>query len=128
MFGYHISVFRQRNGGASPAIEGSPEGARLAVWQTSLCGRDWIKDLVKAGKAIKIADNNGYPLLYTAPAKYLVPTIISAEGPPRANPVWLCGAGDILTDKWAGGTVVDRAIALSCRPDEWLIVEAWDES
>jgi len=27
-----------------------------------------------------------------------------------------------------GKTVVDRAAAAGCRPDEWLLVEAWDDS
>jgi hypothetical protein len=40
----------------------------------------------------------------------------------------LCEAGDVITDKWEGKTVIDGATAAQCRPDEWLIVEAWDES
>ncbi len=36
--------------------------------------------------------------------------------------------GDILTGKWEGKTVIDRAAAEQCRLDEWLLVTAWDES
>ena len=36
--------------------------------------------------------------------------------------------GDILGTGWEGKTVVNRAVADACRPDEWLLVEAWDES
>jgi hypothetical protein len=133
MLGWNFTVCKQLNGGVSPATEVSAtkagrEGARLAEWQTSLFGRDWIEELVKAGKAIKVADNCGYPYLYTAPAKYLLPTILSPEGPPRANKIWRCDAHDILAPWWKVRTVVDRAMALSCFPDEWLVVEVWDES
>jgi len=43
---------------------------------------------------------------------------------------WLCDPWDVITDadKWEGKTVVDRDAVTLCRPDEWLLVEAWDES
>lgn len=39
-----------------------------------------------------------------------------------------CGPTDILSEKWEGKTVVDRLAAAACREEEWLLVEAWDES
>jgi hypothetical protein len=125
MLGWHISVYRQKNGGASPAMLPTPEGTRLAVWQTGIGGLDWLNDLVKAGKAIDLG-GNGYPRRYTATAEYLIPEI--TDSPPNARDNWLCEAGDLVTDKWAGKTVVDAAEVTLCRPDEWLLVEAWDES
>ena len=125
MLGWHISVFRQTNGGASPAIAESQHGARLAVWQTGLGGLDWLEELVQAGKAISLG-GSGYPCRYTATAEHLIPRII--ETPPGARTVWVCGAGDIITDKWEGKTVIDREAAAQCHPSEWLLVEAWDES
>jgi hypothetical protein len=97
----------------------------VAVWQTGLGGLDWLDDLVKAGKAIDLG-GNGYPNRYTAMVEYLVPMIV--DGPPRARTPWVSGDSDILTAKWEGKTVVDRAVAAQCRPDEWLLVVAWDES
>jgi hypothetical protein len=41
---------------------------------------------------------------------------------------WLSGAGDLITNKWEGKTMVDGDAIALCRPDEWLLVEAWDES
>ena len=38
MLGWNIGVFRQANGGASPASANSGEGTRLAVWQTGVNG------------------------------------------------------------------------------------------
>jgi len=52
MLGWHISVYRQKDGGASPGTALTPQGTRLAVWQTGLWGLDWLDELVKAGKAI----------------------------------------------------------------------------
>jgi hypothetical protein len=61
MLGWHISVYRQKVGGLS-----TPKGQRLAVWQTGLGGLDWLDELVKAGKAINLGENGGYPCRYTA--------------------------------------------------------------
>ena len=48
--------------------------------------------------------------------------------PTGARGPWGCDEGDVLTARWDDKTVIDRAAAVSCRPDEWLLVEAWDES
>jgi hypothetical protein len=125
VLGWHIGVYRQKDGGQTPAAAETEQGARLAVWQTGIGGLDWIDELVKARKAIDL-QGNGYPNRYTATAETLLPTIM--ENPPQARAGWLMDAGDLVTDKWKGKTVTDAAVATQCRPDEWLIVEAWDES
>jgi len=50
MLGWHVSVYRQQDGGKSPATWESAEGACLAVWQTDWDGLKWFDDLVKAAK------------------------------------------------------------------------------
>lgn len=125
MLGWNIDVYRQTDGGASPATAKSPEGARLAVWQTGLGGLDWIDELVKAGKAIDLG-GNGYPCRYTAPAKYLIPQI--SDEPPGARKNWGFDEGDILLEGWIGKTMIDHDVIADCRPDEWLLIVAWDES
>jgi hypothetical protein len=125
MLGWHISIYRQTDGGASPAGADSPGGKRLAVWQAGLGGLGWIEALVKEGKAIDLG-GNGYADRYTATAEYLIPQIV--EGPPGALSTWICEPSDLLTDQWEGKTVFDRDAAGDCRPDEWLLVVAWDES
>jgi hypothetical protein len=125
MLGFHISVYRQADGGGSPATFETPEGRRVAVWQTGLFGLDWLDALVKEGKAI----NLGVQQLagrYTAQAEHLLPGLLA--GPPGAKEIWSSGPYDILTEKWDGKTVIDQAEAAACRPDEWLLVQAWDES
>lgn len=125
MLGWHISIYRQTDEGASPATAESPVGKRLAFWQTGLGGLDWIGELVQKEKAIDLG-GNGYPCRYTATAAHLIPGFI--DGPQGARDTWACGESDILTEKWDGKTVIDRVATAACRPDEWLLVEAWDES
>jgi hypothetical protein len=125
MLGWNISLFRQQDGGVAPAAMDSATSARLAVWQTGLDGLKWIDELVQTGKAI-VLGGNGYPSRYTATAEHLLPRIM--DQPPGARETWVFDSGDILTDKWEGKTVVDIAAASQCRLDEWLVVEAWDES
>jgi hypothetical protein len=125
MLGFHISVYRQPDGGTSPATFESPTGERLAVWQTGLFGLDWLDELAKEGKAINLGVQQ---LLgrYTARAEHVLPRVTG--GPPGAKEIWSSGPFDILTEKWDGKTVIDRSGASACRPDEWLVIEAWDES
>jgi hypothetical protein len=125
VLGWHISVYRQKDGGGSPATWESKEDTRIAVWQSGVDGLRWIDDLVKAGKAIDLR-GNGYPNRYTAAAENLLPHMSS--DPPLARTHWLREEGDIVTDQWAGKTVIDSAAIGECRPDEWLLIEAWDES
>ena len=124
MLGWHISVYRQADGGAEPAEQESPKGDRVAVWQTGLGGLDWLDALVETGEVVYI-DDPRYPARYTAQAKHLLQRI---KRPPKAKKVWSSGPHDILTDKWVGTTAFDQTVAAACSPDEWLIVVAWDES
>ena len=124
MLGWHVSVYRQPDGGL-PATAKSGRGRRLAVWQSGLGGLEWLDELVKAGKAVDLG-GNGYPCRYSVTAENLVPRVV--DTPPGARSTWASGPGDVLGKNWEGRTKVARAAATACRPDEWLLVEAWDES
>jgi hypothetical protein len=100
------------------------QGDRIAVWQSGIAGLRWIDELVKSGTAIA-ESTNGYPSVFYAKAVDVVPLL---NAPPDARQVWASGPDDILTEKWAGRTVVDHEAAAACAPDEWLLIEAWDES
>src|SRR5271166_46409 len=52
MIGWHVSVFRQKDGGVASGTLDSERGTRLALWQTGLFGLDWLKELAKAGSAV----------------------------------------------------------------------------
>jgi hypothetical protein len=123
--GWHISVYRQRNDGSAPASFESPDGRRLAVWQTGISGLNWIDELVRQQRAIGLG-GNGYPLRYTAMAREIIPQIRGE--PPAAKAVWTSDPGDIILPGWLGKTTQDFEAMDACRPDEWLLIEAWDES
>jgi len=126
MAGWDNSVYRQTNGGASPATPDSGQGTCIAWWGAGPHGVDWLDELWKAGKAFWIGDSPGYPCDYTAMARDLVPNIV--DRPPHFLPV----NGSVLVyppDGIVRDTAsIDRDALAACRPDEWLIVEAWDRS
>ena len=125
MLGWNVSVYRQKSDGTKAATFETERSERLAVWQAGLCGLSWLNELVQNGKAINLG-GDGYPVRYTAPAQYILSEIIN--GPPEARAVWEHDQCDILTEKWQGKTVVNTDLAKRCDGNEWLIVEAWDES
>ena len=84
----------------------------IASWATDYDGLDWIEDLVKTGKAIRL-QGSGWPSLYTATAENLISQII--DGPPKAKDYLSSGVGQ------------QSANAAACSPDEWLWIKAWDQ-
>jgi hypothetical protein len=126
MLGWHVSVYRQENGGSSLATKESPiTGPRIAVWQTDPYGLKWLDELTKEGHAIHYP-GGGYPDRYTARAKEIVPRLL--EGPPEARETWHRDTGDVITEQWVGKTMINRVEVDACTSDEWLMIEAWDES
>lgn len=124
MLGWMISVNRQKDGGLSPAKARPQCGDLLAVWQADIKGLDWINELVEHGEAISLG-GNGYPTLYTAPAKCLLPSL--QPSPPMAREHWGYPEGSTFSGEPSKTRIHLEAIA-DCHPDEWLIVQAWDES
>lgn len=73
-------------------------------------GTNWIDNLVKDGKAIHIS-GNGYPTLFTATAEYLIPNILLRP-----------------FEKQIFKPIIDEVVIAECQPNEWLLVEVWDQS
>jgi hypothetical protein len=126
MLGWMISVHRQLEGGSRPATVDALRGRALAMWQTGCDGLVWLDDLVSKG-AVEDLGGNGYPLLYTAKTPQLLPFLISGS-PPKARASWVYGPQDRITSAWHGRTYMNLPALESCRPNEWLVIEAWDES
>jgi hypothetical protein len=81
---------------------------------------------VKDGHAIDLGGNS-YPSRFTAQCEQLRAQI--EGGPPDANSVWVAGIHDIIDyGKWPGKTTIDKHAFDNCSADEWLLVDAWDES
>ena len=132
MLGWDIYVYRQADGGASPATERSSHGTMLAEWSADVFGHRWIEDMVKSGEALTYGDNSGYPCGYTVKVKDLAAHLVERppevkghqklhvdEGPAR---------GAFPADGLEERDFIDQATLAGCRPDEWLGVEAWDLS
>lgn len=126
MNGFHISTYRKSADRFLPASCDSDHGERLAVWQGDFTALEWLTDLCSTGVAIDLG-GNGYPSRLTAPARLLLPNITA--GPPNAREVWVLGLHDVVDfSVWPGRTMVDESQLKECHPDEWLLVEIWDET
>lgn len=106
-------VYRQTDGGMSPANNDSENGELLARWEDDLGGR-WFDELLKAGHLI--GPDDGGPGTYTAKARDLRPVFTEVRR-------WR----DELEQKWGDcykvrTNFVEWEAVEECAPDEWLIV------
>ena len=135
MLGWHIRICRQKDDGSAPTTGSSRlgdlweefhahQGDLLAEWQAHIDGLDWLNALVKVG----VADftGNGYPYMYSAPSHHLLPRFVKV--PPKGVRSWIAGHCEVHLDRWGKELMVDNAVVEACRPNEWLLVEVWDES
>ena len=134
VLGWNIGIYRLPNLRVEPGASPTPDelaraaeeaGERVAVWQTGLGGCDWLEDLAREGKAVDLG-GDGYPNRYSATAAVLLPPVLA--GPPEAYERWAFDVGDVLLPNWEGETTIDAGLAARCAPEEWLLVDAWDES
>ena len=125
MSGYNISVYRQQNEGSAPAIFKAGQGTRLAFWPAGVFGLDWIEELVQQRQAIFLG-GDCYPVQFTAMAKYIIPRL--RDDPMFAGRPWEFDQGDNILPAWRRKPVQNPQAMDACRPDEWLLVEAWDQS
>lgn len=125
MLGWMIAVHRQASRRSRPAKPASSLGPLVAQWQGGVNAVDWLRALTSTGDAVDLG-GNGYPFRLTATAGAVLPVV--EAGPPHEQPVWHTDTGDVLTNAWVGHTVFDVEVARACAPNEWLIVEIWDES
>ena len=99
---------------------------KIASWMVGFGGTDWLRDLAKAGLVNDVAVNSGYPHVFSAPAKVLIP--ILTNGIPQT------GGGLVIGENYAssGNKIWDLVINTEhlsqCLPDDELTVEAWDQS
>ncbi|WP_367873099.1 hypothetical protein [Luteolibacter sp. Populi] len=111
MIGWSFGIYRQINGGDSPATFDSKTGVILAYWDTELRGLDWIETLVARGEALCLG-GNGYPVVFTAPIEHLRPV--------------LCGELPCL--KPHSRTKVNLEELDRCTPVEWALIRIFDLS
>ena len=98
----------------------------MAVWQGGLGSLSWIRALTATADGEDLG-GGGYPVRFTARAAVLDAPV--RNGPPEAKEVWSSDVGDVIDFAiWPGRTVVDEVGLAECDPNEWLLIEAWDES
>jgi len=98
-FGWGYNVYRQADGGASPATEASRKNTQLfsMIWRST--DDSWLDILWKAGKALRIRPDGQY----TATARDVMDCSYFSDGGPYSS------------------------LLATCRPDEWLIIDVWDD-
>lgn len=119
MLGWHIFIQRQRDGGSAPAAFESETDETLQYWESHVHGLRWADALAKAGKAIDLG-GNGYPCRYTAPARVLQHS--------TAVPIRLVWNRDPKAPAEGPAPKPRKRSLVDCPPDEWLVIEAWDQS
>ena len=118
-FGWGFDISRQAGGGASPATEASLKAAVLLYsWTSTPHGSDWLDGLVKAGKAVRTDDARGRTgWRHTVTAGDLAPHLRVT----RTQPLGLYHVTAVLE-------APERPLLTLCRPDEWLLIEIWDDA
>lgn len=121
MLGWGIVVYRRPSGSEDPGSDRKV----LARWETGVAGLNWIKDLVKSGKAVYFSEG-GYPNRYTFPAGVLLGVL--RQGLPVHNSLEVFGDDYHSPVGWNGMIEIDRVELEACNPEEVLFLDAWDLS
>lgn len=100
-------------------------GQSLMSWSTGLDGLSWLDELVKQGLAQDLG-GNGYPNKYSGQASIILPKIVpslpSYEGKVVIGDDYVLEGGE----NWA--IKINQPKIDTCKPEELLIIEAWDGS
>lgn len=145
MLGWHITAYRfgdselraarcdlramldliiTRTGTAEIPTRGDRD-TRLAAWQTTLGGTDWLNELADSHEA-GMTNRGGYPdtylLLFAQLSKQFNRGLLRPGFP------WRSGAGDTFLPGYLGMDTLFPEVVDATDPGEWVFVEAWDES
>ncbi len=101
------------------------KAAVLANWETSVGGIDWVTKLTKEGKATQLS-SGGYPNRYIAKAAEVLP--ILASGIPDHNDMTIIGDDYVMPAGWKGNITLYQDKIDTCRDDQVLTIEVWDQS
>jgi hypothetical protein len=106
-------------------------GGRLAVWQAGPYGLNWIAEAAARDGGVVRKFECGYPHRYLARAADILPTIrdrVPYKAPMYEHTSWVVPEGSVLLPEYVGRTTLDDGAIDKCSTDEWLYIEAWDES
>ena len=100
-------------------------GQSLISWTTGLDGLFWLDELVKQG-LVQDLGGNGYPNKYSGQASIILPKIVPSL--PSYQGKVVIGDDYVLKggENWA--IKINQPKIDTCKPEELLIIEAWDGS
>lgn len=99
---------------------------RVASWMVGSGGTTWLRDLAKGGKVKDVAVNCGYPHVFSAPAKLLVP--ILTNGIPQEGGSLIIGDDYVISGNGVWDLEINTEYLNKCQPEDELVIEAWDQS
>ncbi len=122
MIGYSISVYEFVEGMDITSISNDNEA--LATWTSGgFGGLDWINDLVSEAKAEDLG-GNGYPIYYKAQAQVVLKAL--AADTPKNEGQTIMDDENVITSDWR--SKIDTSEIAKLKPNQQLIIEAWDLS
>jgi hypothetical protein len=99
---------------------------KIASWMAGFAGTNWLRDLSQEGLAKDVAVNSGYPHVFSAQAKVLIP--ILKNGIPQTGGGLVIGEDYVLSGNKIWDLVINLDNMNQCLPDDELKIEAWDQS
>jgi hypothetical protein len=122
MIGYSISVYEFVEGMDITSISNDKEA--LATWTSGgFDGLDWIDNLVSEAKAEDFG-GNGYPIYYKAQAQVVLQTLATTT--PKNKEQTIMDDENVLSADWR--SKIDTSELAKLKPNQQLIIEAWDLS
>lgn len=133
MLGWSISVRMAPSGTDCPDDSPADSDSLLARWMCDPSGLDWLRPLIEQGK-VRQTKHHGYPNQYVGRAADILPLIQQGEAiRSRGLGVWVIGVDE--GDEYAippsgahGHVVIHEDRMARCPDDQWLTVDAWDQS
>jgi len=122
MIGYSISVYEFVEGMDITSISNDNEA--LATWTSGgFGGLDWIDNLVSEGKAEDLG-GNGYPDYYKVQVQFVLDAL--AADTPKNEGQTIMDDENVMASDWR--SKIDTSEIVKLKPNQQLIIEAWDLS
>jgi hypothetical protein len=122
MIGYSISIYEFVEG--VDITSTSNDNEALATWTSGgFDGLDWIDNLVSQAKAEDLG-GNGYPFYYKVQAQFVLQAL--AMDTPKNGGQTIMDDENLMSADWR--SKIDTSEIAKLKPDQQLIIEAWDLS
>ncbi len=122
MIGYSIAIYKFVENIDITSISNDNEA--LATWTSGgFDGLDWINDLVSEAKAEDLG-GEGYPFYYKAKAQIVLQAL--ATYTPKNEGQITTDDENVMSSDWQ--SKIDTSAIAKLKPNQQLIIEAWDLS